>query len=151
MTPANTENLSQQERNTQTAIEYLQHIVDSSGRYGRESFDKAFALVSEDFEIEVLPTSVNMPKMKLPRYRKWLEPMVAGLFTDFTMKVLETTAQDNRVVIEATSSAKTKDGRPYGMEYRISFKFNDQGKITLVKEYVDSLFTARFYGLIQEK
>lgn len=145
------ENLSQRERNTKTAIEYLQHIVDGSGRYGRESFDKAFALVSEDFEIEVLPTSVNMPKMKLPRYRKWLEPMVAGLFTDFTMKVLETTAQDNRVVIEATSSAKTKDGRPYGMEYRISFKFNDQGKITLVKEYVDSLFTARFYGLIQEK
>jgi len=144
-------NLSQEERNTQTAITYLQHIVDGSGRYGKESFDKAFALVSEDFEIEVLPSSVNMPKMKLPRYRKWLEPMVANMFTDFSMKVLETTAQDNRVMIEATSSAKTKDGRPYGMEYRISFKFDDQGKITLVKEYVDSLFTARFYGLIQEK
>jgi ketosteroid isomerase-like protein len=143
--------MSQEERNTKTAIEYLQHIVDGSGRYGKESFDKAFALVSEDFEIEVLPTSVKMPKMKLPRYRKWLEPMVADLFTDFTMKVLETTAQDNRVMIEATSSAETKDGRPYGMEYRISFKFNDQGKITLQKEYVDSLFTARFYGLIQEK
>ncbi len=145
------ENLTQEERNTKTAIEYLQHIVDGTGRYGKESFDKAFALVAEDFEIEVLPSTVNMPKMRLPRYRKWLEPMVAGLFTDFTMKVLETTAQDNRVVIEATSSAKTKDGRPYGMEYRISFKFNDQGKITLQKEYVDSLFTARFYGLIQEK
>jgi ketosteroid isomerase-like protein len=145
------ENISQEERNTKTAIAYLQHIVDGSGRFGKESFDKAFALVSEDFEIEVLPTSVNMPKMKLPRYRKWLEPMVADLFTDFSMKVLETTAQDNRVMIEASSSAKTKDGRPYGMEYRISFKFNEQGKITLVKEYVDSLFTARFYGLIQEK
>jgi ketosteroid isomerase-like protein len=144
-------NLTQEERNTKTAIEYLQHIVDGSGRYGKESFDKAFALVSEDFEIEVLPVTVNMPKMQLPRYRKWLEPMVADLFTDFSMKILETTAQDNRVVIEATSSAKPKDGRPYGMEYRISFKFNDQGKITLVKEYVDSLFTARFYGLIQEK
>jgi ketosteroid isomerase-like protein len=106
------ENLTQEERNTKTAIEYLQHIVDGSGRYGKESFDKAFALVSEDFEIEVLPSTVNMPKLKLPRYRKWLEPLVADLFTDFTMKVLETTAQENRVVIEATSSAKTKDGRP---------------------------------------
>jgi ketosteroid isomerase-like protein len=144
-------NPSQEERNTKTAIEYLQHIVDGSGRYGKESFDRAFALVSEDFEIEVLPSSVKMPKLKLSRYRKWLEPMVADLFTDFTMEVLETTAQDNRVVIEASSSAKTKDGRPYGMEYRISFKFNDQGQITLVREYVDSLFTARFYGLIQEK
>jgi ketosteroid isomerase-like protein len=146
-----TVNLSQEKRNTKTAIEYLQHIVDGSGRYGKASFDKAFALVSDDFEIEVLPSCVNMPKMKLPRYRKWLEPMVADMFTDFSMKVLETTAQDNRVMIEATSSAKTKDGRPYGMEYRISFKFDKQGKITLVKEYVDSLFTARFYGLIQEK
>ena len=98
-------NISQEERNTKTAIEYLQHIVDGSGRFGKESFDKAFALVSEDFEIEVLPISVKMPKMQLPRYRKWLEPMVADLFTDFTMKVLETTAQNNRVVIEATSSA----------------------------------------------
>jgi ketosteroid isomerase-like protein len=144
-------NISQEERNTKTAIAYLQHIVDGSGRYGKESFDKAFDLVSEDFEIEVLPVTVKMPKMQLSRYRKWLEPMVANLFTDFSMQVLETTAQDNRVVIEATSSAQPKDGRPYGMEYRISFKFNDQGKITLVKEYVDSLFTARFYGLIQEK
>jgi ketosteroid isomerase-like protein len=143
--------ISKEERNTQTAIQYLQHIVDGSGKYGKASFDKAFALVSDDFEIEVLPGSVQMPKMKLARYRKWLEPMVADLFDDFTMKILETTTQDNRVAIEATSSAKTKDGRPYGMEYRMSFTFNDQGQITLVKEYVDSLFTARFYGLIQEK
>ena len=77
--------------------------------------------------------------------------MVADMFSDFSMKVLETTAQDNRVVVEVTSSAKAKDGRPYGMEYRISFTFNEQGKIRLEKEYVDSLYTARFYGLIQEK
>jgi ketosteroid isomerase-like protein len=145
------ETISKEERNTRTAIQYLQHIVDGSGKYGKASFDKAFAMVSDDYEVEVLPSSVQMPKMKLPRYRKWLEPMVAEMFTDFTMKVLETTAQDNRVAIEATSSAKTKDGRPYGMEYRISFKFTDKGQITHMKEYVDSLFTARFYGLIQEK
>jgi len=145
------ENMSKEERNTKTAIQYLQHIVDGSGRYGKESFDKAFALVSDDFEIEVLPSTLKMPKLHLPKYRKWLEPMVAELFTDFSMKVLETTAQDDRVVIEATSSAKTKDGRPYGMEYRISFRFNDEGQITHVKEYVDSLFAAKFYGLIQEE
>ena len=144
------QSLSREERNTRTAIQYLQHIVDGSGSKGRASFDKAFALVSDDFEIEVLPVSVKMPRMKLERYRKWLEPMVEEMFSDFRMEVLETTAQDDRVVVEAKSSATPKDGRTYGMEYRISFKFNDEGKITLVKEYVDSLFTARFYGLIQE-
>ena len=142
---------SKEERNTQTAIQYLQHIVDGSGSKGKASFDKAFALVSEDFEIEVLPSTVKMPKMQLDRYRKWLEPMVDEMFSDFSMEVIETTAQDDRVVVEAKSSAKPKDGRFYGMEYRISFRFNKEGKISHVKEYVDSLFTARFYGLIEEK
>ena len=145
------ENMSREERNTRAAVQYLQHIVDGSGRYGKESFDKAFAMVAEDFEIEVLPSTIKMPKLRLAKYRKWLEPMVDGLFSDFVMEVIETTAQENRVVVEARSSAKTKDGRPYGMEYRISFKFNEKGQITRVKEFVDSLFTARFYGLIQEK
>lgn len=141
--------ISKEERNTKTAIAYLQHIVDGSGKKGKASFDKAFALVSDDFEIEVLPSTMKMPTLKLDRYRKWLEPMVADLFSDFSMEVVETTAQDNRVVVEAKSSAKPKDGRFYGQEYRISFKFNEEGKITQVKEFVDSLFSARFYGLIE--
>jgi len=136
-----------EERNTKTAIAYLQHIVDGSGKKGKASFDKAFALVSDDFEIEVLPSTMKMPKLKLEKYRKWLEPMVEELFFDFSMEVIETTAQDNRVVVEAKSSAKPKDGRFYGQEYRISFRFNEEGKITYVKEFVDSLFSARFYGL----
>ena len=141
---------SREELNTKAAIQYLQHIVDASGKMGKPSFDKAFSMVSDDFEIEVLPTSVMMPPMKLEPYRKWLEPMVGEMFSDFNMKVLETTAQENRVVVEAQSNAKTKDGRDYGMEYRLTIIFNDDGKITKVKEYVDSLYTARFYGLIEE-
>jgi ketosteroid isomerase-like protein len=143
--------ISQEEQNTKTAIQYLQHIVDGSGPYDKASFDKAFALVSDDYQVEVLPSSVKVPMMKLPRYRKWIEPLVEANFVEFGMKILETTAQDNRVAIEATSSAKTKDGRTYGGEYRISFKFNDKGQITQMKEYVDSLYMMRFYGLIQEK
>ena len=128
----------------------MQHFVDGSGSKGKSSFDKAFALVSDDFEIEILPNSVEMPPMKLTRYRKWVEPLVDDMFADFQMKVLETTAQENRVMVEVQSSAKAKDGRDYGMEYRISFIFDDEGRITKVKEYVDSLYTARFYGLINE-
>ena len=146
-----TKSKSKEVRNTQTAIQYLQHIVDGSGKKGKAAFDKAFALVSDDFEIEVLPSTMKMPKMKLDRYRKWVEPMVDDLFSDFSMAIIETTAQDDRVAVEAKSSATPKDGRFYGQEYRISFKFNEEGKITLVKEFVDSLFSARFYGLIEDK
>ena len=119
--------------------------------YDKATWDKAFAMVSDDYEVYILPSSVKMPKMRLPEYRKWIEPLVEANFVEFGMNILETTAQDNRVAIEVASSAKTKDGRTYGGEYRISFKFNDQGQITQMKEYVDSLYMMRFYGLIKEK
>jgi ketosteroid isomerase-like protein len=144
-------NLSQEERNTRTAVQYLQHIVDGSGRQGKPAFDQAFALVSEDFTIQVMPGSMKMPELHLDRYRRWLEPMVDQLFDTFEMKVIATTAQDNRVVVEATSSARTKDGRPYGQQYFISFIFNDRGQITHVKEFVDSHYSLGFYGLPQEE
>ena len=142
---------SSEARNTAAAVQYLQHIVDGSGKMGKESFDKAFAMVTDEYEVVVMPVSVGIPPMKLEPYRKWLEPMVAEMFSDFQMKVLETTAQDDRVVVEAQSFAKTKDGRDYGMEYRISFKFDPDGKIKKMTEYVDSLYTARFYGLLPKE
>ena len=133
------------ERNTQTAINYLKYIAAGSGSEGQPAFDKAFSLVSEDFEIEVMPASLKMPKMKLKPYRAWLEPMVKDQFVSFEAHVVNTTAQDNRVVIEATSSARTADGRDYGQQYFIAFEFNEAGKIRLVKEYTDSLYSSRFY------
>ena len=142
--------ISKEERNTKLAIQYLQHVVDGSGPYDKIAWDKAFAMVSDKYEVYVLPSSVNMPKMRLPEYRKWIEPLVEANFVAFDMNILETTAQDNRVAIEATSSAKTKDGRTYEAEYRISFKFDDKGRITQMKEYVDSLYMMRFYGFIKE-
>ncbi|MCP4749829.1 MAG: hypothetical protein GY866_02960 [Proteobacteria bacterium] len=133
------------ERNRQAAISYLQHIAAGTGSQGKPAFDKAFALVSEDFEIEVMPRSLKMPKMTLKPYRAWLEPMVEDLFVSFEATVVNATAQDNRVVIEATSSAKTADGRDYGQQYFIAFEFDESGKIALVKEYTDSLYSSRFY------
>jgi ketosteroid isomerase-like protein len=133
------------ERNTQTAINYLKYIAAGSGSEGPPAFDRAFSLVSEDFEIEVMPASLKMPKMKLQPYRAWLEPMVKDQFVFFEAHVVNTTAQNNRVVIEATSSARTADGRDYGQQYFIAFEFNEAGKIRLVKEYTDSLYSSRFY------
>jgi ketosteroid isomerase-like protein len=133
------------ERNTEIAINYLKYIAAGSGSEGQPAFDKAFSLVSEDFEIDVMPASLKMPKMKLKPYRAWLEPMVKNNFVSFEARVVNTTAQDNRVVIEATSSAKTIDGRDYGQQYFIAFEFDDAGKIRLIKEYTDSLYSSRFY------
>jgi ketosteroid isomerase-like protein len=132
-------------RNTQTAISYLKYIAAGSGSEGRAGFDKVFSLVSEDFEIEVMPSSLKMPRMKLAPYRAWIEPMVDEMFVSFEANVVNTTAQDNRVVVEATSKARTRDGRDYGQQYFLAFEFNEQGKIRRVKEYTDSLYSSRFY------
>jgi len=133
-------------RNTQTALEYLKNIAAGSGGKGKPAFDRAFALVSEDFEIEILPSSLKMPKMKLLPYRAWLEPMVKDRFVSFKVHIAHATAQDNRVVIEATSEAETKDGRDYGQEYFLAFEFDEAGKIRRVKEFTDSLYSSRFYS-----
>ena len=132
-------------RNTQTALSYLKYIAAGSGKEGRAAFDKAFSLVSEDFEIEVMPSSLKMSRMKLKPYRAWLEPMVNDMFVTFEANIINTTAQDNRVVIEATSRAKTKDGRDYGQQYFLAFEFNESGKIRQVKEFTDSLYSSKFY------
>jgi len=132
-------------RNAQTAIDYLNFIAAGTGSEGKPAFDKAFALVADDFEVEVMPASLKMPKMKLKAYREWLEPMVKDQFVSFEANVINATAQDNRVVLELTSSAKTADGRDYGQQYFIAFEFDETGKITLEKEYTDSLYSSRFY------
>jgi len=132
-------------RNTQTAIDYLNFIAKGTGGEGKRAFDKAFDLVSDDFEIEVMPSSLKMPRMKLKEYRAWLEPMVKGRFVSFKANVINSTAQDNRVVFELTSSARTADGRDYGQQYFIAFEFNESRKIKLVKEYTDSLYSSKFY------
>lgn len=133
-------------RNTRTALGYLKDIAAGSGGEGKPAFDRAFANVADDFEIEILPASLKMPKMKLASYRAWLEPMVQGIFVSFEAHIVQTTAQDHRVVIEAYSKAKTKDGRDYGQEYFLAFEFDEAGKIKKVKEFTDSLYSSRFYS-----
>jgi len=133
------------DRNVKTAINYLKYIAAGTGSEGRVAFDKAFSLVADDFEIDVMPSSLKMPKMTQKPYRAWLEPMVKDLFVSFEAHVIQTTAQDNRAVIEAESSARTADGRDYGQQYFIAFEFNEAGKIKRVKEYTDSLYSSRFY------
>lgn len=142
---------SKQERNRKTACEYAKRIAEATTQGKKEFFDKAFELFSDDFEMEVLPSSLNMPKMNKARYRKWIEPQVTSTLSYFTFEPLITVAEGDRVIMEGTSHGTAKDGRPYGMEYRISFEFDREGKIKHLKEFVDSLYTARFYGLIQEK
>jgi hypothetical protein len=57
---------------------------------------------------------------------------------------------DGRVVAETRAvGAKADDGRVYDNRYAWVFEFRD-GKVLKVREYMDSLYTARFWGMIPD-
>ena len=62
-----------------------------------------------------------------------------------TMTIVGTTAEGDRVAVEATGSAKLSDGRVYENTYHFLFKLRD-GRICLVKEYMDSQRAADMFG-----
>lgn len=51
--------------------------------------------------------------------------------------ILQMTAEDNRVAVEATSTGKHVSGQQYENEYHFLFTFKD-GKLLELKEYMDT-------------
>jgi uncharacterized protein len=66
--------------------------------------------------------------------------------TRFQMNVVATTAEGDRVAMEATSHAQLKDGRVYGNTYHFLFVFED-GLIKAVKEYLDTKYASEMMDL----
>ena len=54
-------------------------------------------------------------------------------------------ANDNYVVVEAKGDMQTKQGQPYNNEYCLVYKI-ENGKITEIREYCDSLLTETVLG-----
>jgi ketosteroid isomerase-like protein len=56
----------------------------------------------------------------------------------------------DRVMAETSATGeKADDGRPYSNRYAWAFEFRD-GKILRVREYMDSLYVARFWGMVPD-
>jgi ketosteroid isomerase-like protein len=60
------------------------------------------------------------------------------------MDIRRSTAQDDRVILEAVSRAIAKDGRSYSNEYRFAIMFSQDGKICKEEEFLDSLYVVEF-------
>ena len=56
------------------------------------------------------------------------------------MTVLSTTAEGDRVAIEAESQGRLADGRPYENQYHFLLRFDEDGKVLEFKEYLDTLY-----------
>ncbi|MGZ3272505.1 MAG: nuclear transport factor 2 family protein [Caulobacteraceae bacterium] len=53
----------------------------------------------------------------------------------------------DRVVAETHATGQKADGKPYNNRYAWSFELRD-GKILNIREYMDSLYVARFFDMI---
>lgn len=121
------------EENRATALLFLKTMNEHGGV--NES------LVTEDFHI----WGSTMGTLDMRTYKK----LVAGLnklMPDLVaMTIVGTTAEGDRVAVEAAGSAQLSDGRIYQNTYHILFQFRN-GRIQMVKEYLDSKRAADIFG-----
>jgi ketosteroid isomerase-like protein len=66
--------------------------------------------------------------------------------TRFRMTVVATTAEKDRVAMEATSHATLQDGKIYENTYHFLFVFQD-GLVKTVKEYLDTKYASEMMDL----
>lgn len=104
------------------------------------------ALTSEELEYWVAG------RTPLSGYRN--KAQLAAAMPDFApffpnglrMSVTGTTAEAQRVAIEAESHGITADGKTYENCYHFLFEFDAAGKIAKVREYMDTAHVADIFG-----
>ena len=73
--------------------------------------------------------------------RAEIQAAAGGIFETFpqglSFTIIQMTAQDNRVAVEATSSGMHISGKLYENDYHFLFSFKD-GKLLELKEYMDT-------------
>ncbi|MEJ7935388.1 nuclear transport factor 2 family protein [Sphingobium sp. AN558] len=74
-------------------------------------------------------------------------PDFAQCFPDgLRMSVTGITAELQRVAVEAVSHGTTADGKTYQNDYHFLFEFDQAGKITKVREYMDTAHVADVFA-----
>lgn len=76
---------------------------------------------------------------------KLFSPLGEVLEDGIKVRIDSITAEDDRVVIEAKGSARSKSGKAYDNDYCIVITLGD-GKIRQVREYLDSELVTSVFG-----
>lgn len=76
---------------------------------------------------------------------------VRGIFKDGDPKVIvdKLVSSGGNVMAETHAQGERADGKPYNNMYAWAFEISD-GKISRVREYMDSLYIARFFDMLPE-
>jgi len=105
--------------------------------FGRGEPGTLVALLAPDVAYTVIGTTalsgtLHGPDQVLTRL---LRPLAAALATPLALEIVSTTAEGDRVVVEARGRATLVSGAPYDNTYCFVFRFNDAGQIQYLTEH----------------
>ena len=104
------------------------------------------ALASDEFEYWVAGRTSLSGSRDLAELTAAM-PEFARVFPHgLCMSVTGTTAELQRVAVEAASHGITADGKTYENRYHFLFKFDHAGDIAEVREYMDTAHVAEIFG-----
>jgi ketosteroid isomerase-like protein len=95
------------------------------------------ACMTDDGVHEVMGTSVLAGERSVDEVAELAQQLHAATKDGLTFKILNITAEDDRVAIEFVGSSELVTGGSYNNVYHLLFHFRD-GKVCRVKEYTDS-------------
>ena len=119
--------------NRDIALSFLQKCFEGS-------MDAALAMMAEDATWWVLgnPEKVKLSGTRdMPRIRRYLKNVRLGFPDGLRVEFTGVTAEGDRVALEAVSSARMGDGRPYENHYHFLVQVRD-GRVVQVREYLDT-------------
>jgi ketosteroid isomerase-like protein len=119
--------------------------------YDTWDIDTILAPRTSNCTIQVLPLRLQRPAQNNSEYRDHFNAAIKPHFKNFTLEVLDTIEDPKRhkVVFHAKSSADTPVG-PYANEYTLYLQMTDDDtQVASIKEFVDSQYSAEFFGKLR--
>ena len=108
--------------------------------------DKVIALLSDDFRFKAMLREPEWLASEMGReqFSSAMVAMSEMMTSSIQMQIVEMTAEDDRVAVEATSYGAMKSGPAYQNRYHFLFRISE-GRITEVLEYSCSYHAAHIF------
>jgi uncharacterized protein len=103
------------------------------------------SLITPDFTIHTKGSSVLSGETTLANMAALTEKLATTLPDGVELTILDTIAEGDRVVVEATGKSVSASGKPYNNEYAMILRI-ENGRIRSISEYMDTLLVNHVFG-----
>ncbi|KAF9047699.1 hypothetical protein BJ165DRAFT_1315924, partial [Panaeolus papilionaceus] len=117
----------------------------------RWDFDDIMDCFDETLEHRILPQSLGRPVLNKKQYAQYFRA-IFPIFKSWRATIHEVLESGNAISVHVSSKGESVNGTPYIQEYALLIHYAPQTdpnvlpKMTMVKEYVDSAFSIKFFA-----